>query len=110
MTNSHPLIGQHINKADTPALWVDLDALDSNTTKMYELAKSHWVRWRPHVKASKSPNLAKRLLEGGAQGITCAKVSEAEAMVAGGVTDILIANEVIGQTKILRLVKLAEPA
>jgi len=110
MTNSHPLIGQHINKADTPALWVDLDALDSNTTKMYELAKSHWVRWRPHVKASKSPNLAKRLLEGGAQGITCAKVSEAEAMVAGGITDILIANEVIGQTKILRLVKLAEHA
>ena len=110
MTNSHPLIGQHINKADTPALWVDLDALDSNTTKMYELAKSHWVRWRPHVKASKSPNLAKRLLEGGAQGITCAKVSEAEAMVAGGITDILIANEVIGQTKISRLVKLAEHA
>jgi len=110
MTNSHPLIGQHINKADTPALWVDLDALDNNTTKMYALAKSHWVRWRPHVKASKSPDLAKRLLEGGAQGITCAKVSEAEAMVAGGITDILIANEVIGQTKISRLVKLAEHA
>jgi len=110
MATSHSLIGQHIDEADTPALWVDLDALDSNTSKMYALAKSHWVRWRPHVKASKSPNLAKRLLEGGAQGITCAKVSEAEAMVAGGITDILIANEVVGQTKISRLVKLAENA
>jgi D-serine deaminase-like pyridoxal phosphate-dependent protein len=110
MTNSHPLIGQHINKADTPALWVDLDALDNNVAKMYEMTKSHWIRWRPHVKASKSPDLAKRLLEGGAQGITCAKVSEAEAMVAGGIVDILIANEVVGQTKISRLVEVAKEA
>ncbi len=107
---THPLIGEHIDAADTPALWVDLDALDVNVGKMYELAKSHWVRWRPHVKASKSPNLAKRLLEGGAQGITCAKVSEAEAMVAGGVLDILIANEVVGQTKISRLIEVAKSA
>ena len=110
MSTSQHLIGQHINEADTPALWVDLDALDGNIAKMHEMTKNHWIRWRPHVKASKSPDLAKRLIDGGAQGITCAKVSEAEAMVAGGIIDILIANEVIGQTKIARLIEVAKKA
>ncbi len=64
---------------------------------MPALCRDQLVRWRPHVKASKSPDLAHRLIEIGAQGITCAKVAEAEAMVAGGIDDILVANEIIVQ-------------
>ena len=110
MTEQHPLIGRAIQEADTPALWIDLDAFESNALKMLTLCKGQKVRWRPHVKASKSPDLAHRLIAIGAQGITCAKVAEAEAMAAGGIDDILVANEIIGATKISRLAEVAKQA
>ncbi|MEX2229436.1 MAG: alanine racemase, partial [Dehalococcoidia bacterium] len=100
-------IGLPVEALDTPALYVDLDALDQNIATMARVAREHGVDWRPHVKASKAPELAKRLIAGGAVGITCAKVSEAEVMADGGIDDILIANEVVGATKIARLVALA---
>ena len=68
------------------------------------------IAWRPHVKACKTPELAHLLIDAGAVGITCAKVSEAEAMAAGGLDDILIANEVVGVEKVSRLVGLARRA
>ena len=110
MATTDSLVGKHINEADTPALWIDLDAFENNALKMLELTKSHQVRWRPHVKASKSPELAHRLIALGAEGITCAKVGEAEAMAAGGIADILIANEIVGRTKVQRLVQVAANA
>ena len=75
-------IGQRIEDLDTPTLYVDFDALDHNIALMARRAAEAGVVWRPHVKASKAPDLAKRILAGGAHGITCAKVGEAEAMVA----------------------------
>lgn len=110
MTDQHPLIGRPIDEADTPALWIDLDAFENNASKMLRLCNDQQVRWRPHVKASKSPDLAHRLIAIGAQGITCAKVAEAEAMAAGGIDDILVANEIVGQKKIERLVEVAKRA
>ena len=107
---SQALVGQPIEAADTPALYVDLDALDHNAALMAQRAAEQGVAWRPHVKASKSPDLAKRLLASGAQGITCAKVGEAEAMAAGGIDDILIANEIVGLQKIARLIAVAQQA
>ena len=104
------LVGQPIEAADTPALYVDLDALEHNAALMTKRASEQGVVWRPHVKASKSPELAKRLLAAGAQGITCAKVGEAEAMAAGGIDDILIANEIVGPQKIARLIAVAQQA
>ncbi|MGE3961530.1 MAG: DSD1 family PLP-dependent enzyme [Dehalococcoidia bacterium] len=104
------LIGQPVAALDTPALWVDLDALDHNITTMAGICAEHGIDWRPHVKASKSPDLAKRLIAGGACGITCAKVGEAEVMAEAGVTNILIANEIVGPRKIDRLVGLAARA
>ena len=103
-------IGKHINQADTPVLWLNLDSFDRNVSKMKEFCNKNSVICRPHVKASKSPDLALRLISCGAVGITCAKVSEAEVMVAGGVRDILIANEIIGATKISRLVEISKVA
>lgn len=107
---SSAFVGHLVTALDTPVLWVDLDALDHNIATMAGLARERGVAWRPHVKASKSPDLALRLIEGGAVGVTCAKVSEAEVMVDGGVTDVLIANEIVGPTKVARLVELAARA
>ena len=103
-------IGKHIDYADTPVLWLNIDAFDRNVIRMNEFCNKNSVIWRPHVKASKSPDLALRLINSGAVGITCAKVSEAEVMVAGGVRDLLIANEIVGNTKINRLIEISKLA
>ncbi len=100
-------IGLPVDALDTPLLYVDLDAFEHNVATMARLTRGLGVAWRPHVKASKAPELAKRLIAGGAVGITCAKVGEAEVMADGGIDDILIANEIVGPIKIRRLVALA---
>lgn len=100
-------IGMPAAEIDTPALCLDIEAVQANVTRMADFARQAGVRLRPHAKTHKCPVLAHMQLAAGAIGITCAKVSEAEALVAGGVRDILIANEVIGAAKIARLVNLA---
>ncbi len=95
---------------DTPALVVDLDALDHNAQLMAQRCTDAGIDWRPHVKACKAPAMALRLIEAGAVGVTCAKASEALAMANGRVTDILIANEVVGAEKVGRLVEVARLA
>ena len=100
------LIGRDLSALDTPALWVDLDLLDKNIRYFSEYFKAAHVAWRPHTKGIKIPALAHRMISAGAIGVTCAKLSEAEVMAAGGVKDILIANEVVGESKVLRLAHL----
>lgn len=95
---------------DTPALVVDLDALDRNVARMAATFRQAGVGWRPHTKGMKVPALAHRLLAAGAFGVTCAKVSEAEVMAAAGIRDILIANEIIGEAKVRRLAYLCTQA
>jgi D-serine deaminase-like pyridoxal phosphate-dependent protein len=107
---SHADLGKAIVELDTPSLLLDLNALDRNIATMAAAAHAANADWRPHIKASKAPELAKRLLDGGAVGVTSAKVSEAEQMVDGGVDDILIANEIVGPIKIARLARLARRA
>lgn len=106
----HADMGKSIAELDTPALLVDLDAFDHNVATLAAAARAAGADWRPHIKASKAPELAKQLIAGGAIGVTSAKVSEAEQMVDGGVDDILIANEIVGPIKIVRLAKLARRA
>jgi D-serine deaminase-like pyridoxal phosphate-dependent protein len=100
----------HIWELDTPALLVDLDALEHNARLMAQRCADAGIAWRPHVKACKAPAMALRLIEAGAVGVTCAKSSEALAMAQGGVADILIANEVVGDQKVSRLVEVAKLA
>ncbi len=95
---------------DTPALLVDLDAIEHNARLMVKRCAAAGFDWRPHVKACKAPAMAKRLIEAGAVGVTCAKSTEALAMAEGGVGDILIANEVVGTTKVARLIQVAKLA
>lgn len=91
---------------DTPALVVELDALERNIQKIAGTCRRHGVSWRPHVKGQKVPAIAHKALAAGAIGVTCAKVSEAEVMAAAGIPDILIANQVVGPAKLLRLAEL----
>ena len=105
------LIGCRKADLDTPALLVDLPTLERNTRKMADtIIRKAGVQWRPHTKGMKTPALAHRLLEAGAIGITCAKLGEAEVMAAGGINDILIANQIVGPRKIARLVNLRKQA
>lgn len=90
---------------DTPALVLDLDVLQSNIDRMARFFAGRKARLRPHSKTHKCAEVARRQIEAGAIGITCAKVGEAEA-IADVAPDILIANQVVGPTKIKRLADL----
>ena len=100
-------IGTNKWDLDTPALCLDLRALDRNITRMADFVREGPTGVRPHSKTHKCPVIAWRQLRAGAVGITCAKLGEAEAMANAGIRDILIANQIIGATKISRLVGLA---
>ena len=91
----------------TPCLVLDLDALERNIIKMGNYAKAHGMRLRSHGKMHKSVDVQKlqeRL--GGAVGVCCQKVSEAEAFARGGIRDILVSNQVRDPAKIDRLARL----
>lgn len=100
-------IGARFSQIDTPALVVDLDALERNLALMAEQVRALGVRFRPHAKTHKSAVIAARQVALGAVGICCQKVAEAEALAAGGVRDILVSNEVVGARKLARLAALA---
>jgi 3-hydroxy-D-aspartate aldolase len=92
-----------LHEIDTPALLVDLDAMRRNLVKMARFFSEGTTRLRPHYKNHKSPVLARRLLDAGAIGMTCATLDEAEALISNGITDILISSELAGNHKIRRL-------
>lgn len=101
-------VGAHKTSIDTPALLLDLDAVERNLKRMFSFLKGKSVRLRPHVKLYRAtPELALMQMEAGAIGMTCAKLSEAETLAAAGITDILIANQVVGPYKLARLADLA---
>jgi D-serine deaminase-like pyridoxal phosphate-dependent protein len=102
------LLHKGVDNVDTPSLVVDLDAMMRNLNRMAEFAKKHDIRWRPHAKMHKSSGLAKLQVQAGAVGVCVQKTAEAEAMVAGGVMDVFISNEVIAPRKLARVADLAQ--
>ena len=100
------LIGKSVNVIDTPALVVDLDTMERNLRTMAAFAAQHGVMLRPHAKMHKSAELAKLQMAAGAVGVCVQKTSEAEALVAGGIHNIFISNEVIAPTKLARVAAL----
>ncbi|MFG6082084.1 3-hydroxy-D-aspartate aldolase BhcC [Paracoccus litorisediminis] len=91
----------------TPCLILDLDALERNIRKMGDYAKAHGMRHRSHGKMHKSVDVQKLQQElGGAAGVCCQKVSEAEVFARGGIKDILVSNQVRDPAKIDRLARL----
>jgi 3-hydroxy-D-aspartate aldolase len=91
----------------TPALVLDLDALERNIRKMGEIAAQHGMRHRLHGKMHKSVDIARLQQElGGACGVCCQKVSEAEVFARGGIKDVLVTNQVRDAAKIDRLARM----
>lgn len=105
-----PLPGAPVGQLDTPALVIDMDVAEKNISRLQKWANRNKMGVRPHSKTHKTPLFAHKQMAAGAIGICCAKVGEAEVMVAGGVKEILIANQIVGATKIARLVALANDA
>lgn len=104
-------IGAPIADIDTPALVVDLDAFEQNLETLRRFVAGQGIRLRAHAKTHKSAAVAAIQMErGGACGICCQKVSEAEALVAAGIRDVLVSNEVVAPAKIDRLARLAKAA
>ena len=92
---------------ETPALLIDLYALERNIQTMSAFAKESGISLRPHFKTVKIPEIALMQLKAGAKGITCAKLSEAEVLADAGVENILLASQVVASSKMDRLAKLA---
>jgi len=95
--------------ASTPAVLVDLDIVRRNIERFQAYADAHGLKVRPHIKTHKLPAIAEMQLSAGAVGITCQKVSEAEAMVAGSsnIRDVLITYNILGAEKLDHLAALA---
>ncbi len=100
----------HQAQLDTPCLALDLDLLDGNLKKMQTMVDRAGKKLRPHAKTHKCSALAKRQLELGAIGVCVAKVSEAEALIRSGITEILVTGPVATPMKIQRLVGLLDHA
>lgn len=81
---------------DTPALLLDLDRMESNLHKMADYFAQSKAKLRPHFKTHQVLTLAAQQLHAGAIGITCARLTHAEALVAHGLDNVLIANEIAG--------------
>ncbi|MBR6557716.1 MAG: DSD1 family PLP-dependent enzyme [Clostridia bacterium] len=96
-----------VKDLETPALVVIRDRMEYNLNKMVGMLEGGKAKLRPHYKSHKCPEIAAMQIEAGAIGITCAKLSEAEDLIEYGIKDILIANQVVQPSKILRLAALA---
>jgi D-serine deaminase-like pyridoxal phosphate-dependent protein len=105
-----PQLGAERDGLDTPALLLDLDRFERNSARLAGAIHQGGVAWRPHSKAHKSPVLAARQIELGAIGVTCAKVGEAEVMVAHGIGSVLVANELGSRPKLDRIARLQDRA
>ncbi|MHB8530903.1 MAG: alanine racemase, partial [Caulobacteraceae bacterium] len=103
------LIGRQGSRRDlnTPALIVEVAALERNIQTMAALAGHAGVRLRPHAKTHKSAEIARRQIAAGAVGVCCAKLGEAEALAAAGIENILVTSPIVGAPGVERLTELA---
>jgi D-serine deaminase-like pyridoxal phosphate-dependent protein len=109
MSNMHDLqslVGQSVAGVDTPALVIDLDAMERNLLAMQDFADAKGMKLRPHAKMHKSAELALMQMQAGAVGVCVQKVSEASVLAAQGVNDIYISNVVTPLSKCERLAQI----
>jgi D-serine deaminase-like pyridoxal phosphate-dependent protein len=97
----------HINQLETPAAIVELDKLEANIARFQSYLAEHGIANRPHIKTHKIPEIAHMQLKAGAVGITCQKIGEAEVMGQAGIQDIFLPYNIIGESKLERLMRLA---
>jgi D-serine deaminase-like pyridoxal phosphate-dependent protein len=104
------LIGRTLDALDSPQLLVDLDVVDGNLGRLFRACKERAVAVRVHFKSLKCTGLARYIASAGADGFLCAKLNEAEALADAGLTDVFIANQLVGPIKMRRLGELARRA
>jgi D-serine deaminase-like pyridoxal phosphate-dependent protein len=102
--------GTKLCDLETPALLVDLTVMEQNLATMAQFFRGSHVKIRPHFKNHRVLTLAARQMEAGAIGITCARLWEAEALVDHGIKNVLIANEIAGESMVKRFVELSREA
>jgi D-serine deaminase-like pyridoxal phosphate-dependent protein len=111
MSGVHPLPaarpGDPVGRIATPALVIDLDAMERNLQRMAAFARERGLRLRPHAKMHKSAHIARLQMAAGAVGVCVQKLSEAQALAAGGVDNIFISNELVDEAKLTELAQLA---
>jgi D-threonine aldolase len=100
------LIGQSVAAIDTPALVIDLDAMERNLASMQAFVQAHGLRLRPHAKMHKSAHLALLQMQAGAVGVCVQKVSEAARLAALGVSDIYVSNVITSLQKCERFAQI----
>ena len=102
--------GDPVAAVDTPALLLDLDAFEANIARLHDEVLPTGVAIRPHGKAHKCPEIARRQVAAGAVGICAQSLGEAEVFVRAGIADVLLANEIAGADKAARLAALGGTA
>jgi D-serine deaminase-like pyridoxal phosphate-dependent protein len=103
-------VGQSIDHLDSPQLVIDLDVLDTNLQRLQSLLIGRPVDLRVHFKSLKCGGLARYLAARGVSRFLCAKLNEAEVLADAGLTDVFIANQIVGPIKVERLMRLAKRA
>ena len=104
------LIGKRgsLGELMTPALVLDLDALEQNLRAYQQLINAHGLEARPHAKSHKCAEIARRQIAAGGVGISTATLHEAETLAEKGITDILITSPIVGLAKRERLLQLLD--
>jgi len=98
----------NIYELDTPSLLIDETILNKNIESMQDFADKNKVALCPHTKTHKMPYIAKLQIDAGATSIAVAKVGEAEEMAKYGISNIFIANEIVGEKKLQRICDLSK--
>jgi D-serine deaminase-like pyridoxal phosphate-dependent protein len=99
-----------IDQLDSPQVLIDLDVVDGNLKRMFAAGRERGIHVRVHFKSLKCAGLAQYIAAAGAEGFLCAKLNEAEVLADAGLTDILVANQIVGPVKLRRLCELARRA
>jgi len=105
------LVGITKDLIETPALLIDLDALEKNIETMASYYRNKkGAALLPHQKGHRLPAIAKKQINAGAKGVSCTSLGLADFYVSCGIDNILLTAEVSGSTKISRLVGLCRQA
>ncbi|WP_173931194.1 alanine racemase [Chelativorans sp. Marseille-P2723] len=94
-----------LDDIQTPSVLVDIGCVRRNISRFQSYSNAHGLKVRPHIKTHKLPAIAEMQIAAGAVGITCQKVSEAQAMVSGSerISDVLITYNILGEAKLRAL-------
>ncbi len=96
-----------VHELETPSVLIDLDRVAGNIARMQGYCDQHGLKFRPHIKTHKIPDIARMQLEAGAVGIACQKLTEAQVFIEEGFEDIQIPYNIVGPQKTARLADMA---